>query len=160
LGAWVLINAGWYKILNEEGFSPSRFEVEMTESALIEDVVTAKAIISELREGGINVSLDDFGTGYSSLNHLREFRFDRVKIDRSFVTSLNDNLESAKIVETIINLAKGLGLTAVAEGIEDRSVLQHLIDRGCEFGQGYFFGKAMAAEDASKLLTNELLSAG
>lgn len=148
------------KILNEEGFSPSRFEVEMTESALIDDVVTAKAIIAELRQGGIKVSLDDFGTGYSSLNHLREFRFDRVKIDRSFITSLNDNVESAKIVETIINLAKGLGLTAVAEGVEDPSVLQHLIDRGCEFGQGYFFGKAMAAEDASKLLSNELLAAG
>jgi diguanylate cyclase (GGDEF)-like protein len=146
-------------ILNRESFAPSRLEVEMTESALVEDVVTAKAIISELRRAGVKISLDDFGTGYSSLNHLREFKFDRVKIDRSFVTSLDHNAESTKIVEAIISLAKSLGLAAVAEGIEDRSVLQHLVDRGCEFGQGYLFGKPMAAADASTLLAGELLIA-
>jgi diguanylate cyclase (GGDEF)-like protein len=139
-------------ILNQEGFSPARLEVEITESALVGDIDTAKLILSALQAIGIKVSLDDFGTGYSSLHHLRELKFDKVKIDQSFVCSMQDNSESEKIVDAILGLATSLGMPTVAEGIENPTVLHHLADMGCKYGQGYYFGKAMTAENAAKLL--------
>ncbi|MDR3473461.1 MAG: EAL domain-containing protein [Devosia sp.] len=139
-------------ILNEEGFPPSRLEIEITETALVSDLETARQVLSALQSIGIKVSLDDFGTGYSSLYHLREIKFDKVKIDRSFVESMEENSESLKIVDSILSLAKSIGLPAVAEGIENQQVLQRLTDRGCEFGQGYLFGKAMTAEKATEAL--------
>jgi diguanylate cyclase (GGDEF)-like protein len=139
-------------ILRQEGFAPSRLEVEMTESALVGDVATAKEIMEELQSNGIKVSLDDFGTGYSSLYHLREFKFDKVKIDRSFIKSVQENSESEKIVAAILSLARSLGLPTVAEGIEERPISQYLAAQGCEYGQGYYFGKAMTATDVTRTL--------
>lgn len=139
-------------VLNEEGFRPSRLEIEVTETALISDLPTAKAILTALQVVGIKVSLDDFGTGYSSLYHLRELKFDKVKIDRSFVQSMEENADSEKIVDAILSLARNLGLPAVAEGIENRAVIQHLIGKGCDYGQGYYFGKAMPADEATQAL--------
>jgi diguanylate cyclase (GGDEF)-like protein len=139
-------------ILNQEGFSPSRLEVEITETALVGDIETAKAILTALQSVGIRISLDDFGTGYSSLYHLRELRFDKIKIDRSFVQSMESNGESEKIVSAILSLAKSLGMPTVAEGIENTEVLDHLAQMGCEFGQGYHFGKAMTAQQTSAIL--------
>ncbi|MDO3529538.1 EAL domain-containing protein [Ralstonia pseudosolanacearum] len=140
-------------ILDAESFPPPRLEIEITETALVGDIETAKAVLSALRVAGITVALDDFGTGYSSLYHLRELKFDKVKIDKSFVQSMQSNNESDKIVEAMIGLAKCLGMPAVAEGIEDRASLDHLIFKGCDFGQGFYFGKAMSAEKAKALLT-------
>ncbi len=142
-------------ILNQEDFSPFRLEIEITETALVSDIETAKLILTALQSVGIRISLDDFGTGYSSLYHLRELRFDKIKIDRSFVQSMAHNTESEKIVDAILSLAKSLGLPSVAEGIENPDVLQHLADMGCEFGQGYYFGKAMTAEQAKILLDED-----
>ncbi|QND64634.1 EAL domain-containing protein [Mesorhizobium loti] len=139
-------------ILNQEGFSPERLEIEITETALISDIETAKLVLRALKLIGIKVSLDDFGTGYSSLYHLRELKFDKIKIDRSFVQSMPLNSESEKIVDAILSLAKSLGLPTVAEGIESTDVLGKLATMGCDFGQGYYFGKAMTAEKASELL--------
>jgi diguanylate cyclase (GGDEF)-like protein len=143
-------------ILAEEGFDPARLDVEITESALICDIQTAKSVLTALRSAGIKISLDDFGTGYSSLYHLRELKFDKVKIDRSFIHSMPDNPESEKIVDAILGLAKNLNLSAVAEGIENPAILLRLAAKGCEFGQGYYFGKAMTANDATDLLMKEI----
>lgn len=143
-------------ILSEEHFPPSRLEVELTESALVRDIATARSVIAALQGAGVQVSLDDFGTGYSSLYHLRELRFDKVKIDASFVRSVEINCESEKIVDAIMGLARSLGLPTVAEGIENPSVLHHLSERGCEYGQGYYFGNAMAAGDIDRIMDREL----
>ena len=134
-------------ILNETGFSPRRLEIEITESALISDLETAKAVLRSIQSMGVKIALDDFGTGYSSLYHLRELSFDKVKIDRSFIQSMRDNPESVKIVNAILSLTKSLGLPATAEGLEDAEAVKHMIDTGCEFGQGYYFGKAMSPAD-------------
>lgn len=105
-----------------------------------------------IQELGIKISLDDFGTGYSSLYNLRELKFDKIKIDRSFISSMQSNAGSAKIVSSVIDLAKSLGLPVIAEGIESQQEMQEIVRRGGEYGQGYYFGKAMPACDASRLV--------
>jgi diguanylate cyclase (GGDEF)-like protein len=139
-------------ILAEQGFPAARLDVEIIETALVSDIETAKSILTTLQSAGIKVCLDDFGTGYSSLYHLRELKFDKVKIDRSFVQSMVNNPESEKIVDAILGLTKSLNLPTVAEGIEHLPVLLRLAAKGCEFGQGYYFGKAMTADSARDML--------
>ncbi|MCZ8548623.1 EAL domain-containing protein [Mesorhizobium qingshengii] len=138
-------------VLSEHGFAPHRLEIEITENALVADLQTAKTILQSLQRVGTKIALDDFGTGYSSLYHLRELKLDKIKIDRSFIQSMKDDPESAKIVYGIIGLAKSLALPTTAEGIEDAEILERLNEAGCEIGQGYHFGKAMPASDASAL---------
>ena len=140
------------KILQEEGLAPNRLEVEITESALVSDLPAAKAILNALQANGVTISLDDFGTGYSSLYHLRELKFDKVKIDRSFVQAMRGNAESEKIIDAILGLTCSLHLPTVAEGIEDLPTLRMLTAKGCELGQGYYFGKAIPAEAVDALL--------
>jgi diguanylate cyclase (GGDEF)-like protein len=152
-----LLPAQLLTILNQEGFPPARLEVEVTETALVNDIEMAKSILTSLQSLGVRVALDDFGTGYSSLSHLRELKFDKVKIDRSFVQTMEKNAESQKIVDAILKLAQSLELPTVAEGIENPVVLGRLVDGGCEFGQGYYFGKAMSADDATEILTRGLV---
>ncbi len=146
-------------ILAEESFPAERLELEITENALIGDMTAAKAVIAEFRQNGIRISLDDFGTGYSSLNHLRELKFDKIKIDRSFVQSMTANPDSEKIIETIINLGKSLGMHTIAEGIENVEHLDRLIAYGCEHGQGYFLGKPLGADMAGELLVKASIAA-
>ena len=140
------------EILTEANFPPDRLEIEVTEGAVISDLPAAKAIFASLRNLGIKVSLDDFGTGYSSLYHLRELSFDKIKIDRSFVQSMKDNDEATKMVNAILGLTKALGLPTTAEGIEDGVALKSMIERGCEFGQGFYFAEAVPAADVPSLL--------
>jgi diguanylate cyclase (GGDEF)-like protein len=140
------------KILQEEGLPPQRLEVEVTESALVSDLATAKAILAALQDQGMTICLDDFGTGYSSLYHLRELKFDKIKIDRSFVQAMRGNAESEKIIDAILGLTGSMNLPVVAEGIEDAVTLRMLTAKGCELGQGYYFGKAMPAAAATALL--------
>jgi diguanylate cyclase (GGDEF)-like protein len=135
-------------VLSETGFAPNRLEIEITENALVTDLDTAKIILGSLQKVGIMIALDDFGTGYSSLYHLRELKLDKIKIDRSFIQSMKDNPESAKIVYGILGLAKSLALPATAEGIEDVEIVDRLNRAGCAVGQGYHFGKAMPATEA------------
>jgi diguanylate cyclase (GGDEF)-like protein/PAS domain S-box-containing protein len=136
-------------ILSETRFPPRRLEIEVTESALTADIVSARTALVALQDLGIKISLDDFGTGYSSLYNLRELRFDKIKIDRSFVLSMDSNDGSAKIVRSVIDLAKSLGLPVIAEGIEHREAMEEIIKRGGEFGQGFYFGRAMPADSAA-----------
>ncbi|MEX0953654.1 MAG: EAL domain-containing protein [Rhizobiaceae bacterium] len=136
-------------ILSETDFPPKRLEIEVTETSLVADIEAARTALVALQEIGIKISLDDFGTGYSSLYNLRELNFDKIKIDRSFISSMQSNAGSAKIVGSVIDLAKSLGLPVIAEGIEHQQELQEIIRRGGEFGQGYYFGKAMPAAEAT-----------
>jgi diguanylate cyclase (GGDEF)-like protein len=139
-------------ILVQEGFSPHRLEIEITETALVSDIQTAKTILASFQSFGIKILMDDFGTGYSSLHHLHELKFDKVKIDRSFVQSMLLNPESEKIVAAILSLAKGLGLATVAEGVEDAGTFERLAQMGCEFAQGFYFGRAIASEGIAEVI--------
>lgn len=133
------------KLLVEANFPPSRLDIEITESALHEDIGMVRSLITSLKNQGVRVSLDDFGTGYSSLAQLRTLPFDRIKIDRSFVTSLPHNKDSETIVQAITSLGEGLGLPIVAEGIENEEVLARLRNLGRFKGQGYLYGKPQSA---------------
>jgi diguanylate cyclase (GGDEF)-like protein/PAS domain S-box-containing protein len=146
-----LLTAKILSILSETRFPPTRLEIEITESALVSDLPAARTILVALQELGIKISLDDFGTGYSNLYNLREIHFDKIKIDRSFVLSMETNIESAKIVHSVIDLAKSLGLPTIAEGIEHVRTLNQIVQSGGEYGQGYYFSKALPAVEATKL---------
>jgi EAL domain-containing protein (putative c-di-GMP-specific phosphodiesterase class I) len=133
-------------ILSEIDFSSQRLELEITETALIEQVDVAQNVIQQLREAGIRIALDDFGTGYATLSQLLAFRIDRLKIDRRFVRRLGKESSSAIIVRAILGLANEFGLATTAEGIEDLEQLAALKAHGCQAGQGHFFATAMPAE--------------
>ena len=139
-------------ILSETDFPPKRLEVEVTETALVTDINAARTALVALQGIGIKISLDDFGTGYSSLYNLQELHFDKIKIDRSFVLSMHSNPGSAKIVRSVIDLAKSLGLPTIAEGIEHREAMQEIMHSGGKYGQGFYFGKAMPAAEATQLV--------
>ena len=140
------------KILAQAGLAPTRLEVEITETALVSDMASAKEILQALQGIGVKICLDDFGTGYSSLYHLRELKFDKIKIDRSFVHAMQENKDNEKIIDAILGLTKSLNLPTVAEGIENPEVLRQLAFKGCAYGQGYYFGKAMTVDAAVELL--------
>jgi diguanylate cyclase (GGDEF)-like protein/PAS domain S-box-containing protein len=124
-----------------------RLELELTESTLLGDTIAAVKLLQDLRDDGIRVALDDFGTGFSSLAYLRNLPLDKLKIDRSFVRTLDDehNAESVAIVQAIHSLATALGLDTIAEGVENDAQMRTLKRIGCGLGQGYFFAKAMTA---------------
>ncbi len=142
------------KILVEANFPPNRLEIEITESCLHDNIGVVRTLIVSLKNQGIQVSLDDFGTGYSSLAQLRTLPFDRIKIDRSFVTSLPDNKENATIVQAITSLGEGLGLPITAEGIETPEVLDELRRFGSFKGQGYLYGYPETAADTHRKLAD------
>tara|TARA_B100000678_G_scaffold85670_1_gene71255 strand:+ start:132 stop:1709 length:1578 start_codon:yes stop_codon:yes gene_type:complete len=127
--------------LQQAGLPPARLEIEITESALVSEVETARAIISSFKNQGILVSLDDFGTGYSSLRHLSEFAFDKLKIDRSFITNIDTNENSQTIVRAVTSMAHHLGLKVTVEGVETEANAQSVRDYGCDFAQGFLYGR-------------------
>jgi len=147
------------KLLTETGFPPNRLEVEITESALFDNMALAQSIIGSLKNQGIKLALDDFGTGYSSLAHLRALPFDRIKIDKSFVMSIGSNPESAAIVNAITRLGESLNLSITAEGIEDKATEERLRSLGCARGQGYCYGRPLSAANARRLLAERRLLA-
>ena len=132
-------------ILNSVGFDPRRLELEITETAVMSSADTARLIIKQLKDAGIRISLDDFGTGQSSLGRLREFTFDKVKIDRAFVSAITTDRTSEHIIKAIVSMCEGLELEVVAEGIETECEAQKLRELGCGMGQGYYFGKPVDA---------------
>lgn len=139
-------------ILGETGLAPQRLEIELTESALVRDLETAKEVLSSLHDAGISIALDDFGTGYSSLYHLRNFKFDKIKIDRSFIGAMGSENESAAIVKALIGLGAGLGLAITAEGIEQPEQRDSLLLQGCKQGQGFLFSHAIPARQTSRFI--------
>lgn len=138
--------------LADAGLPPTRIEIEITESALVRDTEAAIAVVDSLHDAGIRVALDDFGTGYSSLGQLSRLRFDKVKIDRSFIESFEGDDRQEKIVRAIIGLGHGLGIATTAEGIEQDHQLQRLRAMGCDYGQGFLFGKALPPEEVLALI--------
>ena len=133
-------------ILEETGLDAKWLELEVTESILMEDTKTLKESLLNLKALGISMSIDDFGTGYTSLSYLRQFSFDRVKIDRSFVQDINNDLNGKAITSTIIALAHKLNMEVIAEGIEDETQLAYLREENCDEGQGYYFSHPLPAE--------------
>jgi EAL domain-containing protein (putative c-di-GMP-specific phosphodiesterase class I) len=134
------------RLLTESGFPAQRFEIEITESCLHENLGVVRAILISLKNQGVCISLDDFGTGYSSLAQLRALPFDRLKIDRSFVTELAQAGTNSDLVSAIVSLGRGLGLPIVAEGIETDEALEALRALGEIKGQGYLYGRPEDAE--------------
>lgn len=131
------------KIVRETGFPCQRLELEITESAIMEDAELALATITSLKNQGIRISLDDFGTGYASLSQLRALPFDRIKIDRSFISSVLGDEQSGAIVRSIIALGRSLRLPITAEGIETSQIFARVRELGCTDAQGWLFGRAM-----------------
>ncbi len=144
-----------FSILDETGFDPRRLEVEITETGLMGDPASATKLIDELRRAGIRIALDDFGTGQSSLGRLREFRFDKLKIDRAFVATIIDDRVADHIVQAILAMGDGLGLDVVAEGIEHEAQAGRLLAHGCPKGQGYLFGRPADAARTTALIARE-----
>ncbi len=140
------------RILHETGFDANRLELEITESTLIGNLENAEAAMLRLKALGVRLALDDFGTGYSSLLYLRRFPFDKLKIDRSFVLSIEKAADAAAIVHAIVSLGRGLGMKVTAEGVENAE--QHLFLRaaGVHFMQGYRFGKPCSAAEITQQL--------
>ena len=141
-------------IINQIGLDPRRLELEITETAVMADAETAQKIVTELRAAGVRVSLDDFGTGQSSLGRLRDFSFDKVKIDRAFVSRISADRASEHIIKAIVSMCEGLELEVVAEGIEDFSEALKLKALGCGMGQGYFYGKPVDAVATMRYLSD------
>ncbi len=129
-------------VMRSQGADPRRFEIELTETALVADIHAARRTIDALKREGITVALDDFGTGYSSLSYLSQLSFDKIKIDRSFVATLHERSESVKIVQSIIGLGASLGVQVVAEGVETERDARMLHSLGCSAAQGYLFARA------------------
>ncbi len=142
------------KVLAETGFTPHKLKLEITESAVMEDAEKAISILHKLKLLGVKLMIDDFGTGYSSLNYLHKFPVDTLKIDRSFVSSMENAKENNEIVKTIILMAKNLRLNVVAEGIETINQLHQLRKLDCENGQGFLFSRPMPSEQMENLLKN------
>lgn len=146
------------KILTATGLEPRYLELELTETGLMEDSHLIKGprsfaeVLKELKELGVRLALDDFGTGYSSLSHLKDFPIDTLKIDQSFVRDLTRNGDTAGIVTGLIGMGKCLRMRVVAEGVETREQLEILTQNGCPEGQGYYFSRAVPAEEFGGLL--------
>jgi diguanylate cyclase (GGDEF)-like protein/PAS domain S-box-containing protein len=133
--------------IREGGVDPAKIVVEVTESSAMIDPDRAQEILWELHGGGLRIAIDDFGTGYSSLSRLRDVPIDLLKIDRSFVAGVDADPQAASIVSAFIELARGLGMTTLAEGIETRGELDLVVARGCELGQGYLFSRPVPPEE-------------
>jgi len=134
-------------LASEANFDLRRLTVELTESALIEDLSLAGTVAADLKALGIRLALDDFGTGYSCLLHLQALPFDEIKVDRSFIASMVESPQSRKIVAAVVSLGLSLGLRTVAEGVEHTEQSDLLNGHGCNIGQGWLFGKPVAAAD-------------
>ncbi|HUQ81543.1 MAG TPA: EAL domain-containing protein, partial [Gemmatimonadaceae bacterium] len=137
--------------IRESGIAPHRLHLEVTESVLIESAETAAALLRALRAEGVGLSLDDFGTGYSSLSSLRQFPFDILKIDRSFLHDA-DARRGDEIVRTIAALARLLGLQVTVEGLETAAQTERMRSLNLDYAQGFYFAAPLPPEEAAKLL--------
>ncbi|HEY0588478.1 MAG TPA: EAL domain-containing protein [Pseudoduganella sp.] len=142
-------------VLADTGLAPHCLELELTESAVMNDVAHATAVMHQLKKLGVKLAIDDFGTGYSSLAHLKRFEIDVLKIDQTFVRDLTVDPDDAAIVTTIIALAGNLGLEVISEGVETQEQLDFLRRHGCRHMQGYFFGRPLPAEGFLALLEQD-----
>jgi EAL domain-containing protein (putative c-di-GMP-specific phosphodiesterase class I) len=145
--------------LRQSGLPAHRLELEITESVLLQNSETTRAMLHELRQLGVKISLDDFGTGYSSLSYLRSFPFDKIKIDRSFISELASGGDSLAIVRAVTGLGKSLGITTTAEGVETDAQLDLLNREGCTQVQGYLISKPRPIAEIEGMLIKPRASA-
>jgi len=137
--------------LAASGLHPTRLEIEITESVLVQNKETTLATLHQLRALGVRIAMDDFGTGYSSLTYLQSFPFDKIKIDRSFVKDIMENAGSLNIVRAVVALANGMGMTATAEGVETTEQLDSITSEGCTEMQGFLFSQPLPVQDIERL---------
>jgi EAL domain-containing protein (putative c-di-GMP-specific phosphodiesterase class I) len=141
------------RTLASSGLSPQYLELELTESLLLTNQDVVLSVLQQLRELGLSLAIDDFGTGYSSLSYLKQFRVNKLKIDRCFIREVTTNADDAAITIAIINMAKSLNLTVIAEGVEDKSQFEFLRAHKCDEIQGYYISKpGTATEVADRFL--------
>ena len=136
--------------LAASGLAPTRLEIEITESVLLNNREATLAVLHQLRALGIRIAMDDFGTGYSSLTYLQSFPFDKIKIDRSFVKNVTENASSLNIVRAVAALANGMGMTATAEGVETAEQLDRIASEGCTEMQGFLFSRPLPAAEIER----------
>jgi EAL domain-containing protein (putative c-di-GMP-specific phosphodiesterase class I) len=134
------------------GLHPTRLEIEITETVLLQNKETTLAVLHQLRALGVRIAMDDFGTGYSSLTYLQSFPFDKIKIDRSFVKDITENAGSLNIVRAVAALAIGMGMTATAEGVETTEQLDSITSEGCTEMQGFLFSRPLPIHEIERLL--------
>lgn len=142
-------------IIFETGIEAEHLKLEITESAVMQNAENVIAVLKKIKELGVRLSIDDFGTGYSSLSYLHRFPIDTLKIDRSFVSTMEDGSENGEIMRTVIALAKALNLSVIAEGIESIHQFHQLRILGCEYGQGFLFSRPISAKEAENLLADD-----
>jgi diguanylate cyclase (GGDEF)-like protein len=140
-------------LIESSGIAPEQFEIEITESILIDSADKALQCINELRAMGVKFAIDDFGTGYSSLSYLNRIPANLLKIDKSFIDKINVNESSKQYVAAIISMGHIMGLDVISEGVEEDAQLDALRSIGCDYVQGYIWGRPMSADDAEKLVT-------
>jgi EAL domain-containing protein (putative c-di-GMP-specific phosphodiesterase class I) len=148
------------QVLAEYQLSPASLRLELTESAIMQDVTAARELLGKLRDIGCGLLLDDFGTGYSSLSLLQGLPIDVLKIDQSFIKSMRGDRAGVRMVEAIVHLARLFDLKVVAEGIEDEQDEGLARACGCDYGQGWLFGKPRLAADCTDLLHPPLAAVG
>jgi EAL domain-containing protein (putative c-di-GMP-specific phosphodiesterase class I) len=141
------------RALGDSGLHPESLNIEITESALMDNPAMAEEVLKQLKILGTKVCIDDFGTGYSSLSYLQRFPIDVVKVDRSFIDGVEGNLDSQAIVRTVFTLGQSLGLKVVAEGVETPDQLAFLEREGCRYVQGFLFYKPLSAGEVDELLS-------
>ena len=138
--------------LLESDQSGERLELEITENALLEYYAAAQKALKELKELGVRIAMDDFGTGFTSLSHLRDFPFDRIKIDRSFIREMTVSDQGGAVVRAVLGLAASLGIETAAEGVETRAQFEALAAYGCDEAQGFLFSAPRSADEITELL--------
>jgi EAL domain-containing protein (putative c-di-GMP-specific phosphodiesterase class I) len=146
-----------FNSLENAKLQPGHFEMEITETLLMDNTLDSMNLLYKLIDKGMGVSIDDFGTGYSSLSYITSFPISKIKIDQSFVAKLPDDKSALAVVTAIAGLARSLKLKLVAEGIETREQLDCLTELGCQYGQGYLFSKPVTASEATKLLESGIV---
>jgi EAL domain-containing protein (putative c-di-GMP-specific phosphodiesterase class I) len=140
------------RLLTRHGVPARVLRLEVTESAVMADAARCTDVLQRLHDQGLRLSIDDFGTGYSSMAHLRRLPVDELKIDRSFVSGMTTSAHDAVLVRTAVDLGHNLGLTVVAEGVEDTGQVAALRELGCDIAQGYYYSRPVAAEALDELL--------
>jgi EAL domain-containing protein (putative c-di-GMP-specific phosphodiesterase class I) len=141
-------------LLRDSGIPADKLEIEITESIMIDSVDKALQCIAEIKSMGIQIAIDDFGTGYSSLSYLNRFPANLLKIDKSFIDKMNTNESSRQYVAAIISMGHIMGFDVISEGVEEPEQLETLRSIGCDYIQGFLWGRPLSAEDAEKLVLN------
>jgi EAL domain-containing protein (putative c-di-GMP-specific phosphodiesterase class I) len=140
------------RAIEASGIEPVTIELEITETALLEEAEDPERCVRQLKDLGVRIVLDDFGTGFSSLGYLRRFPLDAIKLDRTFVEHLVDREEDAAIVRAVVEMAGALGLDVVAEGVETADQLLAVWELGCQHAQGFYFAEPTPAREVSEML--------